>query len=152
MEAGDVFHAPVHGEGRARQGRLEALRRLGIMARGGKVEVLPQDDLPGAFEGELPDRPLAAAQFGIEAAPVLRHRPGAAHGFELRQMPGERHDHLHQQEERQQPESGQGKAIRCCGRLSFNLQRTGHGREYRCSWRGWGKQAPDSRGCFWVQP
>ncbi|HEX5007880.1 MAG TPA: hypothetical protein VFV70_12250, partial [Hyphomonadaceae bacterium] len=100
MEAGDVFHAPVHGEGRARHGRLETLRRFGIMAKGGKVEVLPQDDLPGACEDKHVDRPLAAAQFGIEALPVLRHGPGAAHGFELRQMPSEPHDHLHQQEER----------------------------------------------------
>jgi hypothetical protein len=87
MEAGDVLQAPVHGQRRARHRRLEAVGRFGIKAEGGKVEVLPEDDLPCAFEAEPVDRPFGPAQVGIEAAPVLRQRPCAAHVLQPGEMP-----------------------------------------------------------------
>lgn len=75
VEAGEVFRALVHGDGRTRHRRLEAVRRLGIEGDGEKVERLNREDLPGAFGEQDVDGPFGVAQVRIEALPVLRHRP-----------------------------------------------------------------------------
>jgi hypothetical protein len=139
-EAGEVFEPLVHGQGRARHGRLEVFRRFGIEADRLQVEILADDDLSGALEAERADRPFGGTQVGIEAAPVLRQRPGAAHVFQHGKVPAELFQNQLEQQERQHPEIGDGEALRGCGALFCPcLQRIGHGREYPRGSGGVGK-------------
>jgi hypothetical protein len=74
VEAGEIFHPLVHGEGRARHRWLEIVRRFGIEADRSEVERLARENLAGAFAEQHVDRPFGVAEARVEVAPVLRHR------------------------------------------------------------------------------
>ena len=80
VEAGDVLDAPVHGEGRARQGRLEVVRGFGKAGEAGKVEVLAGANLPSLIKliGVRTSMPLDQAVKEAIAAGKKYMRSGSA--------------------------------------------------------------------------
>ena len=134
VEPGEGVDALVHGEGRARHGRLEPAGRIAGVGDGAEVEVAALEKLAGGFRQDEGDRPFGLAQALVVGLPVFRQPVSAALDGELAAEVGEdEEDGLQQHDERHQPGERAGRIV------VLDMIRVGHRESMWAPGRGRGQ-------------